>query len=492
MCRGNESTDADDDRSLESPGLPFDENEFFRQLVANTSEGLLTIDAESTIVFANPAIEEILGYSPDELIGHSKMTLIPPRLRDAHQAGLEKYLRTDEKHIDWAGIELPALHKDGHEVPVLISLREHRFDGERLFTGLFRDLTEQKYREHRFEAVFNNTHQFTGLLELDGTLIEANETALSFAGVDRDEVVGKPIWETFWFQSSEDAREAARRAVECARSGEFFREEVRVRGAERTAIIDFSVRPVTDHQNDIRLLIPEGRDITDLKMREQHLKILHRVLRHNLRNDLNVIGGFAETLEKSLEDDRRGAYAADIVSTTQKLIETSETAKKLAETTLGDDRSQRPIDLRRLLADVTTELRKEYPASTITVVDPEEESPIPIADCRLRTVLYELVENAIVHTNERESVVEIVVGSTDESVEVDIVDDGPGIPETERTGIFNEKPLTQIDHGSGLGLWLAGLIVDDYGGSLAYKSCVPGGCVTVTLPRGLEEEDADP
>ncbi len=220
--------------------------------------GLLTIDAESTIVFANPAIEEILGYSPDELIGHSKMTLIPPRLRDAHQAGLEKYLRTDEKHIDWDGIELPALHKDGHEVPVLISLREHRFDGERLFTGLFRDLTEQKYREHRFEAVFNNTHQFTGLLELDGTLIEVNETALSFADVDREEVVGEPIWETFWFQSSEDARETARRAVECARSGEFFREEVRIRGAERTAVIDFSVRPVTDHQNDIQLLIPEG------------------------------------------------------------------------------------------------------------------------------------------------------------------------------------------------------------------------------------------
>ncbi|MEY7850021.1 PAS domain S-box protein [Natrarchaeobius sp. A-rgal3] len=492
MSRGNESTDADDDRSLESPRSPFDEDEFFRQLVANTSEGLLTIDAESTILFANPAIEEILGYSPDELIGRSKMELIPERLRAAHLAGLKKYLRTGEKHIDWSGIELPALHKGGHEVPVLVSLREHRLDGERLFTGLFRDLSEQKYREQRFEAVFNNTYQFTGLLELDGTLIEANETALSFAGVDREDIVGKPIWETFWFQSTEESRSTAREAVERARKGDFFRKEVRIRGAERTAIIDFSVRPVTDHQDDIRLLIPEGRDITDLKMREQHLQVLHRLLRHNLRNDLNVISGFAETLEESLEDDRHGAYAADIVSTTQKLIGTNETAKKLADATLGQNHSQRPIDLRRLLEDLTTELREEFPSSTVAITVVEDKLPTPVADCRLRTVLSELLENAIQHTDETEPVVEIVVTSTDETVEVGVLDDGPGIPESERTGIFNEEPVTQIDHGSGLGLWLAGLIVDDYGGSLEYESRSSGGCVTVSLPRDLEAGNADP
>jgi len=113
-----ERTGTDASEPLESPLFPFDESEFFRQLVANTSEGLLTIDEESTIVFANPAIEDILGYSPEDLIGSSKMTLIPERLQSAHAAGLEKYLRTGDKHINWDGIELPALHKDGHEVPV--------------------------------------------------------------------------------------------------------------------------------------------------------------------------------------------------------------------------------------------------------------------------------------------------------------------------------------------------------------------------------------
>lgn len=204
---------------LESPLFPFDESAFFRRLVANTSEGLLTIDEESTIVFANPAIEEILGYSPEELIGSSKMTLIPERLQGAHAAGLEKYLRTGEKHIDWDGIELPALHDDGHEVPVLVSLREHTHEGQRLFTGLFRDISDRKARERRFEAVFNNTYQFTGMLDPDGTVLEVNETALSFAGLDRCDVVGKPVWETFWFQLSDEAREGVVEGVERARRG---------------------------------------------------------------------------------------------------------------------------------------------------------------------------------------------------------------------------------------------------------------------------------
>ncbi|THE65381.1 PAS domain S-box protein [Salinadaptatus halalkaliphilus] len=468
---------------LESPLVTLEDGKFFRRLVANTSEGLLTIDEGSTIVFANPAIEEILGYTPEELIGSSKMTLIPERLQDAHAAGLEAYLRTGEKHIDWDGIELPALHKDGHEVPVLISLREHEHDGERrLFTGLFRDISEQKLRERRFEAVFNNTYQFTGLLEPDGTLIEANETALSFGGLDRSDVVGKPLWEAFWFQSNDRAREIVLEGVEVARDGEFFREEVRVQGADQTAIIDFSIRPVTDHRGDIRWLLPEGRNVTDLKMREQHLRVLHRLLRHNLRNDLNVINGFAETLETQLEDDKSRQHAATIRRTSQELIEMNETAKQLADVALDRDWRQESMELWPVLTDAVDELGRTYPESTIVVPDPTDVAVM--ADDRLETVVHEVVENGIEHTTDPEPAVEIDIVTSADAVDIIVVDDGPGIPKSEQTGVFDERPVTQTDHGSGLGLWLVELILDDYGGTLSYDTRpVEGSRVTISLPR---------
>ncbi|RKD93944.1 PAS domain S-box-containing protein [Halopiger aswanensis] len=501
--------------SLESPPSPFDAGDFFRQLVANTSEGLLTIDEHSRILFANPAIEEILGYEPAELIGESKMVLIPERLRPAHAAGLEKYLRTGEKHIDWGGIELPALHKDGHEVPVLVSLREHSYEGQRIFTGLFRDISDRKERQRRFEAVFNNTYQLTGLLEPDGTILEVNRTALEFAGVERGEVVGNPLWEAPCFAANEAGRTVARTGVDRASDGDFFRDELRVRGENRTAVIDFSIRPIDHDGGAPQLLVVEGRDVTALKRRERHLQVLHRLLRHNLRNDLNAIHGFAELLLEELECEVDGesadgeadansppvdrtddlcAYVAEIAATATELIETNETAKELAAATLGGEQPREPVVLEDVLAEVIADLRDQYPESVISVTDRTESAgpTIAAADSRLQTVLEEVIDNAVRHTDERPEI-EVDVATAETDIAIRVIDNGPGIPEPERTGIFNEEPITQLDHGNGLGLWLVGLVLEEYGGDLEYESGVDGtgggSCVTIRVPRATDDED---
>ncbi|WP_254861610.1 PAS domain-containing protein [Halovivax gelatinilyticus] len=126
----------------------------------------------------------------------------------------------------------------------------------------FRDVTDLEERTEQFEAIFNNTHTFVGLLERDGTLRKANETALEFGGLDHDDVVGKPVWETYWFQSNQRTRETARTGVETARSGEMFTDVIRVQGSDREAVIDFSIRPITSEDGRVTHLIPEGRDIT--------------------------------------------------------------------------------------------------------------------------------------------------------------------------------------------------------------------------------------
>lgn len=146
---------------------PTEAGDFYRTLVDNAAEGMLTIDEESRIVFANPAVEEILGYEPDELVGSSKMKIIPERLQPVHAAALASYVESGERHVDWDGIELPALHKEGHEVPTLISLREQEHDGERYFTGIIRDISERRRRETQLQNQKERLDQFADILTHD-------------------------------------------------------------------------------------------------------------------------------------------------------------------------------------------------------------------------------------------------------------------------------------------------------------------------------------
>lgn len=120
--------------------------------------------------------------------------------------------------------------------------------------------------ERRFRAIFNQSFEFIGLMEPDGTLIEANQTALDFGGLTSEEVINRPFWEARWWTISPLTQAQLRNAIARAASGEFIRYEVDVLGAGDTvATIDFSIQPLEDENGRVCLLIPEGRDITELK-----------------------------------------------------------------------------------------------------------------------------------------------------------------------------------------------------------------------------------
>ncbi|MDR9404628.1 MAG: PAS domain S-box protein, partial [Halothece sp. Uz-M2-17] len=126
-----------------------------------------------------------------------------------------------------------------------------------------------EFSENRFHGIFENTFQFIGLLSPDGVLLEANQTALNAAGIQREDAVGRPFWETPWWQISAETQAQLRNAINRAAQGEFIRYEVEIWGANQTVIpIDFSLRPIQDDQGYVILLIPEGRDLTEAKRLE--------------------------------------------------------------------------------------------------------------------------------------------------------------------------------------------------------------------------------
>ncbi|HEV7764742.1 MAG TPA: PAS domain S-box protein [Thermoanaerobaculia bacterium] len=116
----------------------------FRLMTETAQDAIFTIDESSTITFCNRAVERMFGYAPEELLGKPLEIIIPERLRDAHRRGIARFLRTRKRNIPWTGVELPALHRDGHEFPCEISFGEYTSGEETIFTGLARDVTERK------------------------------------------------------------------------------------------------------------------------------------------------------------------------------------------------------------------------------------------------------------------------------------------------------------------------------------------------------------
>jgi PAS domain S-box-containing protein len=133
-------------------------------------------------------------------------------------------------------------------------------------------LTEElRERERRFRAIFNQTFQFVGLLEPDGALLEANETALAFIGQRLEELQGCPFWETPWFPPS--FQQQIKAAVAAAAKGELGRFEIDIVGREGAlARMDGSLKPLTDETGRVVQLIAEGRDITERKRMEAALR----------------------------------------------------------------------------------------------------------------------------------------------------------------------------------------------------------------------------
>ncbi|WP_413165787.1 PAS domain S-box protein [Capilliphycus salinus ALCB114379] len=146
-------------------------------------------------------------------------------------------------------------------------------DYNRILEAKVAERTEAlRQSEEKFRAIFNQVFQFIGLIKPDGTLLEANQTALDFGGINLEDIVNKPFWEAPWWKISPQTQQQLKEAITKAAQGEFIHYEVDVLGKNTIATIDFSIRPIRNNQGEIILLIPEGRDITERKQMEEALR----------------------------------------------------------------------------------------------------------------------------------------------------------------------------------------------------------------------------
>jgi PAS domain S-box-containing protein len=122
--------------------------ERYRFVAESASDGILTIDQNRLILFANRAAEKIFGLTITDMVGKPFSALIPERVRDDHDAALKKYLDTVVTSNPEYALQIAGTGKGHREIALEISFGEYVKNGEHIFTGVVRDVTERKQLEH--------------------------------------------------------------------------------------------------------------------------------------------------------------------------------------------------------------------------------------------------------------------------------------------------------------------------------------------------------
>ncbi|WP_083856862.1 PAS domain-containing sensor histidine kinase [Stanieria cyanosphaera] len=251
----------------------------FTEAFGNAAIGMAIVSLEGQWLEINTALCQMLGYSEADLLATNFQSITYPE--DLAQDLLcVKQLISGE--IESGQLEKRYLNKQGEIVWVSLSVSVVKNEQNQplYFVALIENITNRKQieqdlqeSERRFRAIFNSMFQFIGLLKPDGTLLEANQTALDFGGFRLEEIVNRPFWEISWWQINAQTQQQLQQAIMQAASGEFVRYEVDILGANnQIATIDFSLKPVLDENGQISLLIPEGRNITESKKIQEKLQ----------------------------------------------------------------------------------------------------------------------------------------------------------------------------------------------------------------------------
>ncbi len=283
----------------------------FRDLLASAPDGMIITNSNGEIKMVNNQAEKMFGYLTEDLIDRKIEILIPKRLTQ-HAMHRDKFLKNPQKRAMGAGRELVGLRKNGEEFPVEISLSPIQTNEGLLISSAIRDITDRRIAEQKlmeseqkFRALFDNQSQFIGLLEIDGTIIEVNETALDFGGFSLEKIRGKKFWEAPWWTLSDKTSLELKNAIKVAANGKYVRYEVEVAGKNNeTLTVDFSLQPVKDEKGNVILLIPEAKDITERKNIERALKTSEKQLKYYVKHTPNAVAMFDTNMRYLVVSDR--------------------------------------------------------------------------------------------------------------------------------------------------------------------------------------------
>ena len=322
------------------------------------------------------------------------------------------------------------------------------------------------------EAVFAEMDDAAIIVDGAGRIVDINAAATVFFSKPTAELSGRRL-----------ASELPDLAETVPDAGERAQTESRLERNGAVRYYDVRITPLYRSYGVVSGHLVSLRDVTTRRQREQRIDVLNRLLRHNIRNELNVVRGNADLLSDSVDPAERDRVDR-IVRTVDDIVARSNKIGRVSKA-LESGRT-RPIRLRELLETVVAEARECHPDADLGLDCPDvcwvDGSPA------LTLAFEELLDNAVEHS-EGAPTVALAVTVRDDSAVVRVSDDGPGIDDHEQAVILAGEE-TPLKHGSGVGLWLVKWVVRNVGGTLSFVDG-PGTTVEIALPAATRPATAD-
>ena len=349
-------------------------------------------------------------------------------------------------------------------------------DGETVgVRGTFQDINDRKQREQELERhrnVIQAVDDGVYALDEEGHFELVNDAMSELTGYDTEELLGE---HTSYIKSDamvEQAESAVRSRIFNEPEGDEATLELEIQRD------DGSEFPAEDHMT--LLWDDDGerfdgtagiiRNITERKEREQELQttneqleVLNRILRHDIRNDVQVIQGWAEKLQSELPATYQDELQR-ILRTNENTKELTENGRELIQSFTQDELESEPVRLDGIVEGELESARSRYSDADFTV-DGSLPAAVVSANGALSSVVRNLLNNAVQH-NRGQVTVTVRVQQDDDAVRLLVVDNGPGVPDDKKEKIFGKGERGLESDGTGIGLYLVNQLVQSYGGDV--------------------------
>jgi PAS domain S-box-containing protein len=463
-----------------------------RDFMENAIIGMHWVDANGIILWANKTELNLLGFAPEEYIGHHMGEFYVDR------AVLEDVLSRLSREEDLHGFEAQMRAKDGSLRYVRVHSNVFRKDGRFVHTRCFTfDVTEEKQAEaavHKLAAIVESSGDAIVSKDLNGIVTSWNAASERIFGFKADEMIGQSILRIIPPELHGDEEVILAKI----RRGERIEHFQTVRQTKSGSRIDVSltVSPVKDKRGKVIGAAKIARDVTEQKRLEKALHITEQLasvgrlaatVAHEINNPLESVTNLiylAKTSPGLPDELHRYLDSAD-----QELSRVAHIARQ----TLGfyrDNSLPVWLNVSDLIEDVLAIYQRKLKYKSLTVqkeVDPSLK--LFALDGELKQVLSNLIANAIDASGEKGGKLRIAARRTrspktgNAEVRILIADHGNGIPLEDQKKLFTPFFTTKKEVGTGLGLWISRELIEKSGGQIRLRSRVGSGTVmAVSLP----------